>query len=503
MTPSLRTSRLLLVHEMAGRKVEEMARRRPLPLLGGSLFAIVLALATLFLVEPGTSVDEAPPTHYDWSLTPPPRDVRPGDRWNAQITVFRNGRPAKPPGKAVPLLTVQNATTGEWTTRAARPTGAPGIYRTRVVFRQAGEYKYAVLFGDEFDSVAVPPTKPAPPVNAADDSLRRPIGLVLLVIASTLPIVLRRRYPIAVLAVTLAAALAADIAYDNFLFAGPLVALYTVAAHVGRPRSLQAAGATAVALALLVLGVSNLGSWEALSAFTAFGAAWLLGDNLRTRRERAARLEAERQANVKRATAEEQARIGREVHDIVGHSVSVMTIQASAAGDAFDQRPAQVREALRAIETTGRETLAELRRLLGGVRPDDAAFAPVPGLAGLDALAERVRSAGLAVELSAEQLAEPLPPSVDLTAYRIVQEALTNTLKHAHAQHARVDVRRRNGALEIEVVDDGRAAASGIPGHGIIGMKERAALFGGDLTAGPAPGGGFAVRARIPVEEPA
>ena len=320
--------------------------------------------------------------------------------------MFRNGRPAKPPGKAVPLLTVQNATTGEWTTRAARPTGAPGIYRTRVVFRQAGQYKYAVLFGDEFDSVAVPPTKPAPPVNAADDSLRRPIGLVLLVIASTLPIVLRRRYPIAVLAVTLAAALAADLAYDNFLFAGPLVALYTVAAHVGRPRSLQAAGATAVALALLVLGVSNLGSWEALSAFTAFGAAWLLGDNLRTRRERAARLEAERQANVKRATAEEQARIGREVHDIVGHSVSVMTIQASAALDAFDQRPAQVREALRAIETTGRETLAELRRLLGGVRPDDDAFAPVPGLAGLDALAERVLgtiapSTGLVLETAA------------------------------------------------------------------------------------------------------
>jgi signal transduction histidine kinase len=171
-----------------------------------------------------------------------------------------------------------------------------------------------------------------------------------------------------------------------------------------------------------------------------------------------------------------------------------MTIQAAAAGDAFDKRPAEVREALRAIESTGRDALAELRRLLAG---ENGSFAPAPGLAGLEALAQRVRSAGLAVELSAEPMS--LPPSVDLSAYRIVQEALTNTLKHARATTARVDVRRLNGALEIDVVDDGQGAETVTPGHGIIGMRERAALFGGDLTAGPAPGGGFAVRARIPV----
>jgi signal transduction histidine kinase len=196
---------------------------------------------------------------------------------------------------------------------------------------------------------------------------------------------------------------------------------------------------------------------------------------------------------VQRAAAEEQTRMARELHDIIGHSVSVMTIQAAAAGDAFDSRPAEVREALRAIESTGRETLAELRRLLAGV---NGSFAPAPGLGGLDALAERVRSAGLAVEVLGER--PPLPASVDLAAYRIVQEALTNTLKHAGATTARVTIRHAGGTLVIEVVDDGDGAAEVAPGHGIIGMRERAAVFGGDLTAGPAPGGGFEVRARIP-----
>jgi signal transduction histidine kinase len=162
-----------------------------------------------------------------------------------------------------------------------------------------------------------------------------------------------------------------------------------------------------------------------------------------------------------------------------------------------------VREALRAIESTGRETLAELRRLLAGVRPDESGvFAPAPGLEGLDALAERVRGAGLAVGLTVERGPEPLPPSIDLSAYRIVQEALTNTLKHANATTARVDVRQTAGTLEIDVVDDGKGAETVTPGHGIIGMRERAALFGGHLSAGPAPAGGFVVRARIPVAEP-
>ena len=476
-----------------------MFRRRPPALVVDSVLALALAVATLLVIDARGAAQQGPATVFDWTVNTPPRDIRPGDVWDARIVVFRNGAPATPPGNGSPLLTMHNTRTGDWTTRESRATSTPGFYRTRVVFRDAGPYTYSVLFGDELDPLGGQATPPSP----GGDDTRRPLGLVLLALAATLPIALRRRRPVAVLAVTVGAAVAADAAYDSFLFAGPLVALYTVAAYVPRPRSLYAAGGTAVLLPILLLGDTALGFWEVLTAVIAFATAWLLGDNVRTRRDRAARIEAERQANVRSAAAEEQARIAREVHDIVGHSVSVMTIQAAAADDAFDSRPAQVREALRAIQSTGRETMSELRRLLGGVRPgDDASFAPAPGLASIDALVERVRSAGLAVEVSAEPRDEPLPPSVDLSAYRIVQEALTNTLKHADASTARVAVRQANGALEIEVLDTGRGATGATPGHGIIGMRERAALFGGDLSAGPAPGGGFAVRARIPVEEP-
>jgi signal transduction histidine kinase len=388
--------------------------------------------------------------------------VRAGDVWNARISVSA-------PRKAPPLLTVQNTATGTLMSTEAAPTGAPGLYRARVLFPEAGDYTYSVVLGD-----------------VAGEASGSPAGLVLLTLLATLPIALRSRFPLPVLAVTLAAALAAAIAYGSFAWLGSLVALYSVAAHDRRPRSLYAAAATAAALPLLFLGDPGLGPWELVAIFAVFAAAWLLGDGMRARRER-------RQANVQRAAAEEQTRMGRELHDIIGHSVSVMTIQAAAAGDVFDSRPAEAREALRAIESTGRETLAELRRLLAGV---NGSFAPAPGLENLEELAGRVRSAGLAVELSGDR--PELSPSLDLTAYRIVQEALTNTLKHARATTARVTVREVDGVLEIEVVDNGRGAPTVIPGHGIIGMRERAASFGGEVTARGEPGG-FAVRARIPV----
>jgi signal transduction histidine kinase len=248
-----------------------------------------------------------------------------------------------------------------------------------------------------------------------------------------------------------------------------------------------------------------------MAIYAIFGGAWLLGDNLRTRRAylreveaRAARLEREREADARRAAAEEQTRIARELHDIIAHNVSVMTVQAAAAGDAFETQPGRVREALDSIESTGREALTELRRLLGSVRPDDGpgTFAPQPGLTRVEALIEQVRSAGLAVELSVEGSPQELPPGIDLSAYRIVQEALTNTLKHAHASKATVVVRYGAGVLELDVVDDGRGetADRADRGHGIIGMKERAALLGAELRVGPAPGGGFAVHARIPLD---
>jgi signal transduction histidine kinase len=464
-----------------------MSRLRLRPLFADLLLAVVLTLVSLALMESGRPAAESSGPAPTWSVNPPPDDAKPGAVWNVRLAVFADGEPESLHGKALPLVTAQSTTTGEWTTTQARPTGSAGIYSARIVLRDGGDYLYSVLLPDG----AVR--------GGGEDSSG---ALVLLTLLSALPIALRRRWPLPVLAVTLAAALAADVAYDSFPFPGPLVALYSVGAHVGRPTSLYAAGATAAALLLLLVD-GELGFWEIAAIDAVFAAAWLLGDNLGTRRERAARLAAERQANVQRTAAEEQARMARELHDIIGHSVSVMTIQAAAAGDAFESRPAQVREALRAIEATGRETLAELRRLLAGVHPDDSgAFAPAPGLDNLEALAERVRAAGLAVELTVDRGPEPLPPSVDLSAYRIVQEALTNTLKHAHATTARVEVRQTGGTLELDIVDDGQGAETLTPGNGIIGMREHAALFGGHLSAAQASNGGFAVRARIPVGEP-
>jgi signal transduction histidine kinase len=321
--------------------------------------------------------------------------------------------------------------------------------------------------------------------------------------------VLRRRRPLPVLAVTLAAALTLQLLYDSFQIAGALVALYSVAAHVGRPNSVRAAAATAVAV--VVAATSARDPVFAVVVSALFATAWLLGDNVRTRRaylreleQRAARLEREREEHARRAAAEEQARIARELHDILTHSVSVMTVQAAAAGDVFETQPGQAHEALKAIESTGREALTELRRLLGRVRSDDGdagRFAPQPGLAQLDALIDQVRATGLAVELKVAGTPRELPAAIDVSAYRIVQEALTNTLKHARAANVEVVVRYEGDAVELEVVDDGMAQVAGAEaGRGIIGMRERAAVLGGELEAGPRTGGGFAVGARFPVE---
>ena len=324
------------------------------------VLAIVLAIVAVGLAESGRQVAESSGPAVSWSMNSPPDDARPGAIWNARLTVFDEGRPASSTGRALPLLTVQSARTGKWTTVVARPAGAPGFYRARVVLRDGGHYLYSVLLDD--------PGEPPAPAEAT-----RP-GVVILTLLATLPIALRRRFPLPVLGVTLAAALAADLRLRRFAFPGPLVALYTVG-RLRRPAALavRGGGHGRRARAPGARRSTRSGSGSCWRSYALFGAAWLLGDNVRTRRERARRVEAEQQANVRRAAAEEQARIARELHDVIGHSVSVMTIQAAAAGDAFDSRPAEVREALRAIESTGREALAELRRLLAGesglVRP--------------------------------------------------------------------------------------------------------------------------------------
>jgi signal transduction histidine kinase len=243
-------------------------------------------------------------------------------------------------------------------------------------------------------------------------------------------------------------------------------------------------------------------------------AAWILGDNMRTRRaylraleERAAQLEREQQANARRAAAEEQARIAREVHDVVAHNLSVIIVQATAADAVFATDPAEAQRAVRTIGSTGRQALDEVRRVLGVVRigeersPD---FPPQPTLARIEDLLERVRTAGLDVQLETAGAARGLPPALELSAYRIVQEALTNTLRHADANHATVKLRFDADALNLEIVDDGTCAAAGngAGGRGLIGMRERAAAFGGHVEAERIPAGGFRVAARLPFSSP-
>jgi signal transduction histidine kinase len=215
-----------------------------------------------------------------------------------------------------------------------------------------------------------------------------------------------------------------------------------------------------------------------------------------------------REAERRRAVLEERARIARELHDVLAHTVSVMVVQASAADDIFDVDPAKARVAVRQVEASGREALAELRGFLRAIRPDEGAAepadAPQPGLADLDRLAASLSNVGLALDVQLDELAsEDVPQVVGAAVYRIVQESVTNTIRHAKATNIHVVVRRAGDELCVEVTDDGRGPGrlSGVgTGHGIVNMRERARLLGGTLETGPAPSGGFRVQARLPME---
>ncbi|MFI0908528.1 sensor histidine kinase [Streptomyces sioyaensis] len=251
-----------------------------------------------------------------------------------------------------------------------------------------------------------------------------------------------------------------------------------------------------------------------------FVLAWVLGDSMRTRRaywaqleERAARLEKEREAQSRIAVAAERARIARELHDVVAHNVSVMVVQADGAAYVLDAAPEQTRQALETISGTGRQALAEMRRLLGvlrtGEQSEGGEYVPQPGVEQLEDLMDQVRGAGLPVDFRVEGEPRELPSSVALTVYRIVQEALTNTRKHGGPDvGATVRVSYRDEDLELLVEDDGRGAqqelyeeggADGL-GHGLIGMRERVGMVGGSLTAGPRAGGGFRISAVLPLK---
>ena len=332
---------------------------------------------------------------------------------------------------------------------------------------------------------------------------------VALVLLQTLPLLVRRRYPLPVLAAVLSASIATQFVVGSMPPFALGLALYTVASHTERRVALRAGVVTLVVLVVLLLARDGFDARESVVHLIVFAAAaWILGDNVRTKRayyreleERAERLESEREENIRRAASQEQERIARELHDVIAHSVSVMVVQAAAANDVFERQPERAREALRSIEESGRSALTELRRLLGIVRAHERErLAPQPGLAALEELIEQVRGTGLEVELKLDGELGELPSGVDLSAYRIVQEALTNTLKHASADRARVQMGRRGHELSIEVSDDGSGPGETAGnGHGLIGMRERVALLGGELEAGAQAGGGFAVKVRLPI----
>jgi signal transduction histidine kinase len=255
---------------------------------------------------------------------------------------------------------------------------------------------------------------------------------------------------------------------------------------------------------------TGVGDYFWIGGFIA--AAWTTGfilsrrsEHTRQLAERARRLERERVEAAERAVEEERSRIARELHDVVGHSVSVMTVQASAVRRLLREDQVKEREALLVVEETGRQALAEMRRLVGVLRrPEEApALAPQPSLQHLESLVARVRESGLPVTLRLEGEPRALPPGLDLTAYRLVQEGLTNARKHAQASNAEVVVRYGDGDVELEVIDDGIGVSESTSdgGHGLVGMRERVAVYGGELHAGPRAEGGYSLRARLPVTQ--
>ncbi len=343
----------------------------------------------------------------------------------------------------------------------------------------------------------------------------------LLSAAITLPFAWHRRHPMAVLAVSTWAVVVYALGhFSAFPGYALFVLLFGVSLHTDRRRAAIALAAVvvamSVALSLQPPTVVTGATW--ISTLLAVVVAWLAGENIRSYRvrevalrERARRLEQEREERARQAVSEERLRIARELHDVVAHSMSVIAVQAGVANHVIDSRPDLARQALATVETNTRSALVEMRRLLGVLRQGDessASLTPPPGLAQVPALLRQFGEAGVAVDLRVDGAPDGVPEGVDLSAYRIVQEALTNVLRHGGAK-AEVTIGYPRGAVEIEICDDGRRPApSAVPdtrgsGHGLIGMRERVAVYGGTLTAGPRPGGGFRVAATLPFGVPA
>ncbi len=331
-----------------------------------------------------------------------------------------------------------------------------------------------------------------------------------LLVAEAVPLVWRRQAPVTVLVVTGIAAAAFGIAPypDPLLHLGLLVALYTVIVECERRISYLAVAVTAVAMLVSTAAAGDANAMDYFSAFALAGVTWALAEGQRARdayraelEARAERLVVERQVDARRAVADERVRIARELHDVVAHHVSMMVVQAEAGASVSGPSSAHTAERFDGISATGRQALNELRRLVGVLRAEGetSPAEPQPGLDQAEALVAQVRDAGLDVSLCVEGRPRQLPAGVDLSAYRIVQEALTNTVKHAGPATASVLIRYRDDAIDLEVSDDGRGTGDSTDGagHGLVGIRERVGLFGGTLTAGTRPDGGFVVRATL------
>ncbi len=341
-------------------------------------------------------------------------------------------------------------------------------------------------------------------------------GVLALGLVMVVPLLWLRRRPVTVFAiVSLVSFCQWLLGVQPLVFNGAvLIAMYCVASRCLLRWAIAAGLVAELGLALSfgqIITRPDFIAWASTSVFVI--AIWITGIYANTRRrylesleERAERAEHERDQQARLAAAAERARIARELHDVVAHNVSVIIVQADGAGYAIDSDPEQAREAMRAISNTGRQALAEMRRMVGVLRTDGVPgeYAPQPSLSQLDDLVAQVRSSGLPVDFQVTGPRQDLPEGEQLTVYRIVQEALTNTLKHG-GPDSRATVEMEYGARELllRVTDDGRGAAAprSPDGHGLVGMRERTAMFGGTIEAGPRLGGGFQVTARLPIGE--
>ncbi len=341
---------------------------------------------------------------------------------------------------------------------------------------------------------------------------------VILILAATLPFLVRRRAPLLVLVVTATAVvLISGRGYNEGLT--PLFVMLAAGSLAANSTSVQTGiGATVVfaeLVALYFFSEANFTAANLAANLAFFTAVFMIGVTIKSRRQRvealeqrALAVEREQEEESRRAVADERLRIARELHDVVAHSMGVIAVQAGVGEHVIDTDPAEAKRALQAISDVSRSTLAEIRRMLGVLREGEdgaANYSPAPGLDELDRLTRELDGVGLPVDVSFEGTRVELPRGVDLTAYRIVQEALTNVLKHAGPARASVLVRYEPGEVRVEITDDGRGVngRSNGGGHGLVGMRERVAVYGGTLETGPRVGGGFRVAASLPYEDSA